>query len=121
MLNSQLVRFLLVGALNTIVGYALFAIFVWAGLSFPVAIGLATIAGVAFNFQSTGRLVFGGAPLSQLGRFVAVYGVVYAINVGSVAVLLRAGFNVYLANAMVLVPLALLAFALQRRFVFPMQ
>jgi len=32
--------------------------------------------------------------------------------------LLRLGFNVYLANATVLLPLALVAFVLQRRFVF---
>jgi len=118
MLNSQLLRFMLVGGLNTVVGYALFAVFVWIGLPYPAAIGLATVLGVTFNFQSTGRLVFGGARLSQLGRFVAVYGFVYLLNVGSVALLLRAGLNVYVANAVVLVPLALLAFVLQRRFVF---
>ncbi len=118
MLNAQLIRFLLVGGLNTVVGYALFAAFVWAGLRYPAAIALATVLGVAFNFQSTGRLVFGGAPLSQLGRFVAVYVVVYLINVSSVTLLLRAGLNVYVANALVILPLALIAFVLQRRFVF---
>jgi len=117
-LNSQLLRFLMVGGLNTVVGYALFAAFIWAGLPYPVAIGLATVLGIAFNFQSTGRLVFGGAPLSQLGRFVAAYAVVYFINVGSVALLLRTGLGVYLANALVILPLALIAFVLQRRFVF---
>lgn len=118
MLDSQLWRFLLVGGLNTVVGYALFAVLVWAGLPFPLAIGLATVLGVAFNFQSTGRLVFGGARLSKLGRFVAVYAAVYAFNVGAVALLLAAGLNVYVANALVLLPLALIAFLLQRRFVF---
>jgi putative flippase GtrA len=116
--SSQLFRFLLVGGLNTVVGYGLFAGFTWAGVPYPIAIGLATVLGVAFNFQSTGRLVFGGAPLSHLGRFVAVYVVVYLVNVGSVALLLRTGLNVYLANVLVILPLALLAFVLQRRFVF---
>lgn len=115
---SQLLRFLLVGALNTVVGYALFAVFTWTGLPYPVAIGLATMLGIAFNFQSTGRLIFGGAPPSQLGRFIAVYIVVYLINVSSVTLLLRAGLNVYEANALVILPLALIAFVLQRRFVF---
>jgi putative flippase GtrA len=117
-LNSQLLRFLVVGGLNTLVGYALFAAFVWAGLPYPVAIGLATVLGVAFNFQSTGRLVFGGANVSRLGRFVAVYAVVYLLNVGSVTLLMKAGLNVYVANAVVILPLALVAFVLQRRFVF---
>lgn len=118
MLNSQLMRFLLVGGLNTLVGYALFALFIWAGLRYPIAIGLATVLGVAFNFQSTGRLVFGGARRSQLLRFVAAYTMVYLVNIGAVALLLRAGLNVYLANALVILPLALIAFLLQRRFVF---
>ena len=118
MLNSQLIRFLLVGGLNTGVGYALFALFIWMGLLYPLAIGLATVLGVAFNFQSTGRLVFGGAPPSQLLRFVAAYVVVYLINICCVALLLRAGFDVYVANALVILPLALIAFLLQRRFVF---
>lgn len=118
MVNSRLLRFLLVGGLNTVVGYGLFAAFTWAGIPYPIAIGLATVMGVAFNFLSTGRLVFGGAPISQLGHFVAVYVVVYLLNVGSVALLLRTGLTVYLANALVILPLAILAFVLQRRFVF---
>lgn len=118
MLNSQLIRFLLVGGLNTVVGYALFAAFVRIGLSYPTAIGLATVLGVAFNFQSTGRLVFGRAPLSQLFRFVVVYTAIYLINVASVALLLRAGLNIYVANGLVILPLALIAFVMQRRFVF---
>lgn len=118
MLNQQLLRFLLVGLLNTAVGYGLFAGFVWAGLPYPLAIGLATLLGVAFNFQSTGRLVFGGANLARLWRFAAVYGVVYLINVAAVAALLRVGLNVYLANGLLILPLALIAFVLQRKFVF---
>ena len=118
LLKSQLLRFLIVGGINTVVGYAIFAILIRLGLPFPIAIGLATIIGIAFNFQSTGRLVFGGAPLSLLGRFIAAYVVVYLINVGSVALLLRAGFDVYVANALVILPLALFSFVLQRRFVF---
>jgi len=117
-LSSQLFRFLLVGGLNTVVGYGLFAGFTWAGLPNPVAIGLATVLGVLFNFQSVGRLVFGGAPLVQLGRFVAVYVLIYVLNVASVALLLHTGINVYAANAVVILPMALIAFVLQRHFVF---
>ncbi|WP_376850513.1 GtrA family protein [Caenimonas terrae] len=111
-------RFLLVGGLNTLVGYGLFALFTWTGLSYPLAIALATVLGVAFNFQSTGRLVFGGAPLGRLGRFVGAYVVTYLLNVAAVAGLLALGLNVYLANAAVIVPLAIVTYFLQRTFVF---
>ena len=116
--SRQFLRFLVVGAVNTAFGYGVFALLVWLGLPYPAAIGLATAAGVAFNFQSTGRLVFGGAPLSRLARFAAVYGVVYLLNVLAVAGLLRLGLNVYAANAVAVLPLALIAYMLQRTFVF---
>lgn len=118
MLSPQLLRFLLVGVLNTAVGYGLFAGFTWLGLPYPVAIGLATLLGIAFNFQSTGRIVFGGAQASRLWRFVAVYGVVYLINVAALSMLLRTGMGIYLANGLLVLPLALIAFVLQKKIVF---
>lgn len=116
--NKQFIRFLLVGGLNTLFGYSLFALLIWVGLAYPIAIGLATAGGIAINFQTTGRLVFGSAPLQRSGRFVAVYAVVYVINVVAVSLLLQLGLNVYVANALVILPLALLTYVLQRTFVF---
>lgn len=114
----QFVRFLAVGVLNTAFGYGVFAGLAWSGLPYPVAIAVATIAGVAFNFFSTGRLVFGQGGAHRLPRFAAVYAVVYCVNVAAVAGLLQLGLNVYIANALLVLPLALLAYGLQRRFVF---
>ena len=81
--------------MNTAFGYGLFALLTWLGLAYPVAIALTTLGGIAFNFQSIGRLVFKqGAPLSRMARFAAVYGVVYGVNIGAVAALLRFGLDV---------------------------
>lgn len=117
-MNRQFFRFLVVGGINTVFGYSVFALLTWLGLPYPAAIGLATIAGIAFNFQSTGRLVFGGARLNRVPRFVAVYGVVYLLNLAGVSALLHLGLNVYVANAAMILPLAAIAYMLQRRFVF---
>ncbi|MPV71032.1 MULTISPECIES: GtrA family protein [Burkholderia] len=114
----QLLRFLVVGGLNTLVGYSLFAVLTYAGLAYPVAIGLATIGGVLFNFQSVGRLVFDGAPRSRFWRFVGVYCVIYLLNLGGVRLLLGLDANIYIANALTLLPLSVIAFILNRRFVF---
>jgi len=114
----QLLRFLVVGGLNTVFGYFLFVALTYIGVRYPIAIGLATVGGVLFNFQSVGRLVFGGAPRSRFWRFVGVYCVVYLVNLGGVRVILGLGINVYIANAIMLIPLSLVAFILNRRFVF---
>ena len=116
--NPQLLRFFAVGGVNFAFGYGVFAVLTWLGLPYPAAIGLATVAGVAFNFQSTRRLVFGGSGAANARAFVLVYAVVYGLNVLAVAVLVAVGLNVYAANAVVAIPLALLTYALQRRFVF---
>jgi putative flippase GtrA len=114
----QFLRFLAVGGLNTAFGYALFAVFTWAGMPYPAAIGAATVLGVLFNYQTTARLVFSGPGRGRLWRFVAVYAVVYVLNVAAVAALLRAGYGVYLANALAIPPLVAVTFLLQRSFVF---
>lgn len=111
-------RFLIVGLVNTAFGYGLFAALTWLGLSYPLAIGLSTIAGIAFNFQSTGRLVFDGAPWQRIWRFVSVYALLYCLNVGSLSWLLTKELDIYLANALLIVPLAVLSYLLQRKFVF---
>lgn len=118
MLNPQFLRFLLVGALNTAFGYGLFALLIWLRLPYPLAIGLATLGGIAFNFQTIGRLVFNGAKGSRRWRFVAVYGVVYLVNLGGVAGLLSLGLGIYAANGLMILPLAALAYVLQKKFVF---
>jgi putative flippase GtrA len=114
----QLGRFLVVGGLNTLFGYSLFAVFTYVGVIYPIAIGLATVGGVLFNFQSVGRLVFSGAPRSRFWRFVGVYCIVYLVNLGGVRLLLTYGASIYVANALMLIPLSLLAFILNRQFVF---
>jgi len=116
--GPQFVRFLYIGILNTAFGYGLFALFTWGGLPYPPAIGLATVLGALFNFQTTGRAVFGRADRHLIWRFAAVYGIIYLLNVGGVALLLRTGMNVYLANALVIPPLVLVSFILQRTLVF---
>ena len=114
----RFVRFLAVGGLNTAFGYTLFALLTWIGLPYPWAIGLGTIMGVLFNFQTTGRLVFGTANKHRLLRFVAAYAFMYVLNVSSVALLLDWGLNVYLAGALLLLPMAGVSYLTLRVFVF---
>lgn len=112
------IRFLAVGFLNTVFGYMLFALLTWMGLSYPWAIGLSTIVGVLFNFQTTGRLVFGTTNKQRLIRFIGAYALIYVLNVGGVALLLGWGFNVYWAGALLLLPMAGISYFTLRVFVF---
>ena len=118
MISPKFARFLLVGLLNTTFSYGLFAILIKFDVAYPVAIGIATVMGIIFNFQTTGRIVFGNSQWSKMRRFALVYAVIYCLNIFGVALLLSLEFNVYLANALLILPLALLNYTLQQKLVF---
>lgn len=116
--DRRFLSFLMVGALNTAFGYGCFALLVFTGLHRSLVLFLTTVIGVLFNFKTTGRLVFRSNDNSRIIRFIAVYGVVYLINVAMLEALIRIGLSVYLAGALLLLPGAVITFLLQRSFVF---
>jgi len=88
--SQALTKFLGVGLLNTIVGYAIYALLILLNVQYLAALLIATIAGVTFNYFSIGKMVFkskGG--IHVLAKFVSAYGVVYVVNAGVLALLIR--------------------------------
>ena len=75
--QRQLWRFLCVGLLNTLFGYLCFAFFVYLGLHYALAVGLATCAGIVFNFQTTGKIVFNNTRTILIFKFIGVYAFLY--------------------------------------------
>lgn len=114
----QFLRFLLVGALNTVFGYACFAVFLHFGLHYSVAMLMATVLGVLFNFKSTGALVFGSHDNRLIFRFIGTYAIVYLANIAGIGVLARAGLTPIVGGALMLPLAAILAFLLNKKLVF---
>jgi putative flippase GtrA len=115
---SQFARFLAVGVLNTAFGYAVFAALVLAGMPPMPALALTYVVGVVFNFATTGRYVFGGAPREAFLRFVAAYVVIYVFNVGLYQVFAWMGAQPLLAQALCVPVTAVFSFAVFRMGVF---
>lgn len=117
-LDPRLIRFLLVGLLNLAFGYSTFALLLSIGLHYALASLLANVAGVLFNFKTTGRLVFGSRDNSLIGKFFGVYILVYLMGVVGLRLAKAAGLDLYLAGAVLTVVFAVVSFLLFRRFVF---
>ncbi len=111
-------RFILVGGLNTAVGYTLFLIALEIMPTTFTAIVVANILAILFNFMTTGSLVFGARDLRLLPQFFGVYGVVFVYNSIGVTLLEGMGIRPW-QGGLVLLPIAVvISYLLNRRFVF---
>jgi putative flippase GtrA len=84
-----------------------------------IALLLSTTLGVLFNFATYGRVAFDRRfGWASFFRFVAVYVILYGINVVLLRVLLNLGHSPYIAQLILLIPMTGGAFLAQRYFVF---
>jgi putative flippase GtrA len=116
--RSEFIRFLFVGGLNTLFGYAIYVAFILVGLSISLSLALATIAGVIFNFFTTGHLVFNNRDKKRFFKFLLVYGLVYLINLSVLKMLVAAGAGAILAQLIALPFIAVLTFICMKFIVF---
>ena len=117
-ITAGFIRFVLVAMLNTLFGYGVYTLLVYCGMHFSLATLISTILGVLFNFKTYGILVFKNSSNKLIFRFVLVYCVVYLCNIGGIALLKTLGMSSYLAGAVMLVPVGLLGFILNKIFVY---
>lgn len=118
MLETKFIRFLVVGGINAAFGYLVFAILIFLNFHYSLAVLLSTVLGVLFNFRTTGRLVFRSADNNLIFRFFGVYTIIYILNTGALKVFRYYAFDMYLAGFLLLPPMAVIAFVLNRGFVF---
>ena len=119
MLRDQLIKFLFVGVINTIFGYSLFALLIFIGLHYTIAVFIGTIIGIAFNFKTTGKYVFNNTDNTLFFYFIGVYVFIYFFNIISLWLLQKIGVtNMYVAGAILILPAAVISFVLNRTFVF---
>lgn len=114
----KFIRFLVVGLMNSVFGYSCFALLIYLGLHYSSALLLATVLGVAFNFKSTGSLVFGSYNNKLIFRFVVGYALIYCVNLGGIAIFSFFGVVPYVSGLILLLPMAALSFIINNRFVF---
>lgn len=122
MITTQLIKYLIVGSLNTLVG--LLVIFGAMGLWHAGAIAANVIGyavGLSTSFALNRRWTFAhrGRIGASLMRFVAVQAVAYLANLAVLMALIRyTGINHYVAQCIAIVPYLVIGFAGSRSFAF---
>ncbi len=117
-IKHQAIIFILVGGLNTLFGYSLYAFFIYIGLRYPLAILFSTLLGILFNYRSIGKFVFNYSNHDLFFKFIGVYLIIYLFNLFLIQIVHSLVVNLYFAGFIALPPSATLAFILNKHFVF---
>ena len=111
-------RFLGVGSLNTLFGFAVYSLLALSDLATWKVLIASNLAGITFNFITTGGLVFSDMSLKRVPRFLIFYGVVFMIYLGLIHWLSPVCGGRIWAMAVIMIPMATLTYLLQVWFVF---
>ena len=114
-------KFLLVGGLNTLFGFVAYSLLALTNLPTWAVLIASNIAGMVFNFFTTGGLVFRDLGANRMPRFILCYVLVFLIYLG-----LLQSFSSILGGristmAIIVLPMAALTYFIQSRFVFDVQ
>jgi len=116
MCSKQFYSFIAVGLLNTIIGYAIYLIFIWHELSVSLSLLMTYALGLTFNYYSSGRMVFKYRKFDRFPKFIFLYFTIFFGNLGLLKVLIIFfGFHASIAQALLLGPCALISFLIQRK------
>lgn len=118
MLKKQIFNFILVGILNTIVGYTLYAFFIFIGFHYIVAVTCSTILGILFNFKTISKFVFQTHDNKLIIKFFSVYVIVFIVNIIIIKLFKLLGFDDYIAGLIALFPCAAISFVLNKFYVY---
>lgn len=112
-------RFLAAGGINALFGFTVYSAAILIGAAVWLAVLVGMLSGIIFNFITTGGYVFRELSRARFPRFVVCYLLVYAVNLGLLELLSIWQNNRILAQAYIVVPMALLAYFIMAKFVFP--
>lgn len=118
LLNSQFLRFILVGGFNTILAYAVYALALALGLLYPAANFIALVTGILISFTMQGKYVFNRLDYRSLWRFLLCWLLIYCVNIAIIGELIEYRLDPYAAGAMALPVIVLISFMVQKHFVF---
>ena len=79
--RSKPIKFLFAGLVNTAFGYISYAVLIYFGLPYLLALLIATIIGIIFNFFNFSRFVFNERSTRYIFlKFIAAYILIYLVN-----------------------------------------
>lgn len=95
----KLIKFGLVGVLNTIFGYLVYAAFVLLGIWPGIALAMSYVIGVAWNYMTHAKLVFKSQRGHGVFGYIGIYVAIFLGNAFLLQMAIAAGISPLLAQA----------------------
>jgi putative flippase GtrA len=114
---SHLIRFGVVGSVNSFFAYLVFAFCLRLGCHFSLATLIGSLFGMMTGFKLHGHFVFGNPGRGRFLRFALIFCFVYGVSVG-IQEIARLAVNGYVAGAIAAAITIPVSFTLNRNLVF---
>lgn len=113
----QIWRYYQAGVLNTVFGFAMYALLIKLGLNMYVAQIISHLLGVAFNYSTYSRYVFAGSRSAKI-RFVASYVVNYLLGLSALFLFSQVVASPYAAGLLATIAVSIINYFALKHLVF---
>jgi len=113
-----IIKFIVVGGINTVFGYGIYWGLLQLDVHFAIATFFSTVLGTIFNFFTNGRLVFKSKNKGSFYKFVFCVWFLYLISTGAIAFIHNFDISYEVAGLIIIIPRAAIAFLLNKNWVF---
>jgi len=118
-MNNEIIRFLLVGILNTIVGYIVFSTLYFVLNSEIISLLLAYILGILFNYKTYSKYVFTSSDRQVFVNFIMIYLGIFLLNTVFLKIFINMiYFNPYISQFLLILIVTPILYLLQKKYVF---
>ena len=118
LLQKQIIRFILMGIMNTIFGYLVFSLLVFLKFNATTAIITSTILGLIFNFNTLGRYVFNKTDKNLILKFISSYFLLMIFNICLQKTLHFFIYSDYISGLISIIITAGLSYIMNKFYVF---
>jgi putative flippase GtrA len=116
--NNQIIKYIVVGLINTLFNYSLYALLITLGFNYFMASLFATSIGIIFSYTTFGKIVFNNISQEGLYKFIFVYGIVFILQVFLIKEFISIGYSDYMAGLYAISISALISFVFNKFFVY---
>ena len=115
---SRLLKFYIAGGINTLISYILYASLIYVGFTYWLAVLVCYALGLFINYKTIKSIAFNDSKKQSFVNFCFIFIGTCLLNITTLKLLIDYGVNPYLAAWIVVIPISLLSYFLNKKYVF---